>query len=178
MNSQTVSLEPTGQGSPWRLSPVDGVVAASFLTLALIVSLTTAIHLREQTRRVDHERLERMRRCTNLRQTVKRLELSRQMLARVRRAANQYVVEVEARPVVPWTTVMNEFSRRRPRGLWTVRITGEGPRFKALVSAQRPDLISSYAQQLRESPYIEFAALPSGTGGQGTAQVVGRLMGE
>lgn len=178
MQSETSQSAPGIRGSGWRFTPTDGAIAACSLTVALAVSLCMALHLRAETRLVDSARAEALQRCGDLRQMLRHLELSRQALARLRRAANHYTAEVEARPIVPWTTVFNEVSRLRPRGVWAMRLTGDGPRFKVVVRAQRPDLVTAYAQQLRESPYVEFTALPAGSPAVGTGEVVGRLMGE
>jgi hypothetical protein len=46
------------------------------------------------------------------------------------------------------------------------------------VAAERPELVTQFTQSLRESPYVDFAALPAGVAPSTQSQVVGRLRGE
>jgi hypothetical protein len=162
----------------WVFGTLDGIILAGTLTLSLTGCLLGAMHLRSQTRAVDAERALVLRRTVALRQTLRHAQARRLAVSQLRRAVNRYSADVGARPIVPWTTVMGELSRQRPQGLWTVRITGEGPRFKAQVAAGDSGLIRTYAQRLRVSPYFEYAAIPAGGSGGSAPLVEGRLTGE
>lgn len=162
----------------WSFGPVDGAIIAGTLTLALGVSAPVALHLRKEMRSLDEARMASIQRTRMHRLTLDRSESRREALTQFRREVNRYVTEVESRPAVAWTTVVGELSRRRPSGLWTTRLSGNGPHFRAQVSAERPDLVTLYTQSLRESPYVDFATLPAGVSASTQTQVVGRLRGE
>jgi hypothetical protein len=171
---QPVSVE----GASWSFGPVDAAIAAGSLTLALAVCAPVAFHFRSEARQLDRARMNSLQRTRMHRVTLERNQSRREALTQFRREVNRYVAEVEARPMVAWTTVVGELSRRRPNGLWTTRLSGNGPHFRAYVAAERPDLVSLYTQSLRQSPYVDFAALPAGAAPSTQAQVVGRLRGE
>lgn len=164
--------------SSWSFGPVDGAIIAGTITLALAVSAPVALHLRKEMRTLDAARMSSIQRTRMHRLTLDRNESRREALTQFRREVNRYVTEVEARPAVAWTTVVGELSRRRPNGLWTTRLSGNGPHFRAQVAAERPDLVTVYTQSLRESPYVDFATLPAGVAASTQSQVVGRLRGE
>jgi hypothetical protein len=163
--------------STWVWGPVDAVIASGLLALTVAVCVPLGYHFHAQAREIDRQVEDSNFRLHGLRSSLEHVEARRTDLSRLRREVNRYVADVETRPIVPWTTLIGELSRRRPEGLWTTRITGSGPQFRAQVAAMSPSLVSNYAQQLRESPYVEFAALPSGDA-PGSAQIVGRVMGE
>ncbi|MCC2672900.1 MAG: hypothetical protein K0Q72_5372 [Armatimonadetes bacterium] len=158
--------------------PVDAAIAAGCVMLALTVSVPVALHFRKEARQLDHARTESMSRTRQLRSTLDRSEARHVALTQFRREVSRYVSEVEAKPMVPWTTVVGELSRRRPAGVWTTRLSGSGPHFRAQVAAERPELVTQFTQSLRESPYVDFAALPAGVAPATQSQVVGRLRGE
>jgi hypothetical protein len=168
---------PTADARFWRFGPSDYALAAGMLTLVVAVSLPVALRFRHQAAALERERAQLSERCQVLAEALGEDELRRELLTRVRREANRCVSEVEARPIVPWTTIVSELSRRRPRGLRTLRISGDGPRFRAHVLADSPELATQYAQRLMQSPYVDFAALPGGAAGRRT-QILGRLTGE
>lgn len=174
--------QSSGASSPshseWSWGPADAAIAAGGLALVVAVCLPLGYHFHSQARTLEQQVEETVSRCRTLRMTLDRVESRKTDLARLRREVNRYVADVETRPIVPWGTVVGELSRRRPEGLWTTRITGNGPQFRAQVAGYSPELVQSYAQRLRESPYIEFAALPAGEAPASGGQVVGRLMGE
>lgn len=175
---QSSEANSPGAVAPWTWGPADAVIAAGGLALVVAASVPIGYHFHTQARAADHELQESIGRFRALQATLERVEGRKTDLARLRREVNRYVADVETRPIVPWSTVVAELSRRRPDGLWTTRISGNGPQFRATVSAMVPDLVNQYARQLRESPYVEFAALPVGDAPGAGAQVVGRLMGE
>lgn len=161
----------------WVWGPADAVIASGLLALTVAVCVPLGYHFHSRAAELDKRIEETSFRLHALRTTLERVEARRTDLSRLRREVNRYVADVETRPLVPWTTVVGELSRRRPEGLWTTRITGNGAQFRAQVSAMTPDLVGAYARHLRESPYVEFAALPAGDAPNGS-QVVGRMMGE
>lgn len=161
----------------WTWGPADALIASGLLALTVAVCVPLGYHFHSRTRELDRRVEETSFRLHALRATLERVEARRTDLSRLRREVNRYVADVETRPLVPWTTVIGELSRRRPEGLWTTRITGSGAQFRAQVSAMTPELVDTYARQLRESPYVEFAALPAGDASS-RGQVVGRMMGE
>lgn len=148
------------------------------IVLGLSISVPVALHFRQEVRRLDQARVASMSRTRQLRMTLERGQARNAALTQFRREVNRYVADVEARPMIPWTTLVGELSRRRPKGVWTTRISGNGPHFRAQVAAERPELVTLYTQSLRQSPYVDFAALPAGTAPAAQAQVVGRLRGE
>lgn len=173
------SSEATFPGrTEWTWGPADAALAAGGLALSVAVCVPLGYHFHSQAREVEQKAQGAASRSRALRLTLERVESRKTDLARLRREVNRYVADVETRPIVPWGTVVAELSRRRPEGLWTTRISGSGPQFRAQVSAMSPELVEHYARSLRESPYVEFAALPVGEGHESSAQVVGRLMGE
>lgn len=151
---------------------------AGTLTLALAVSAPVALHLRKEMRGLDNARMASIQRTRLLRITYERNQSRREALTQFRREVNRYVTEVEARPTVAWTTAVGELSRNRPNGLWTTRLSGNGPHFRAQIAAERPELVTLYTQSLRQSPYVDFATLPAGVTATTQTQVVGRLRGE
>ena len=168
--------DTTPQGS-W-FGPADAGIAAVSVILALSVTVPVALHYRKEVQRLDRSRADSMSRTRQLRFTLDRSEARHAALTQFRREVSRYVSEVEARPMVPWTTVVGELSRRRPAGVWTTRLSGNGPHFRAQVAAERPELVTQFTQSLRESPYVDFAALPAGVAPATQSQVVGRLRGE
>lgn len=160
------------------LGPADLAMAAGMIALALSMSIPAALHFRQEVRRLDQARMASMSRTRQLRMTLERGQSRNTALTQFRREVNRYVADVEARPLVPWTTLVGELSRRRPKGVWTTRISGNGPHFRAQIAAERPELVTLYTQSLRQSPYVDFAALPAGTAPAAQAQVVGRMRGE
>jgi len=169
---------PTLEAEGWRFGLADVAIVAVLLSISVGASVPLALHYREQTRRLDAERMEVASRCRMMRGTTEHLEASRASVMQLRRAADRYIAEAEARPIVPWTTAVAELSRRRPEGVWTTRLSGNGPRFRAEFATRRPELAQQYTRNLRQSPYVEFAELPAGEMSGPRAQVVGRLMGE
>ena len=162
----------------WSFGPVDAAIAVGTLALAVGLCLPMAWHFRQETQRLDRERLEGHARVRQLDTTLKRLKTRRAALARLRRAVERYTAEVEARPMVPWSAVMTELSVQRPNGLWTTRLAGDGPRFTIDVVAERPDLVTLYAERLRQSQFVDFAALPAGAAPATRSRLVGRVAGE
>lgn len=173
---------PAAQDYPsppsWRWGPADTALSAGLLALVVAGCLPLAWHLHGEARAVDQERTDSLNRVRGLNVTLKYVQARRTALGRLRRAVDRYVADVEARPVVPWTTVVTELSAQRPAGLWATRLSGEGPRFSAEVAAERPELVTLYAERLRQSRYVEFAALPPGAPPRSRGRVVGRMMGE
>jgi len=168
--------ETSSETSP--IGAADLAMAAGVIALALSASIPVALHFRQEVRSLDQARMTSMSRTRQLRMTLERGQSRNAALTQFRREVNRYVAEVEARPMIPWTTFVGELSRRRPKGVWTTRISGNGPHFRAQVAAERPELVTLYTQSLRQSPYVDFAALPAGTAPAAQAQVVGRLRGE
>jgi len=162
----------------WTLGPIDLAIAAGLLAVTLGVAAPIAHRYHQEAMALEREAGESVARYRMLQRTLEHVQQQRGRLTQLRRAVDRYVSDVEARPIVPWTTVMGELSRRRPRGLWTTRISGEGPRFTTQVTAERPELVQQYAEQLRESPYMEFAALPTGEVQSTRARLIGRAQGE
>jgi hypothetical protein len=162
----------------WTWGPADAAIAAGLAVVAMAICLPVSFHFHARSTELEKELDAARARARSIRVTLDHVESRRVDLSRLRREVNRYVAEVEARPIVAWTTVVGELSRRRPDGLWTSRVSGSGPRFRAQVSAATPELAGIYARQLRESPYVDFAALPAGEGPSVSTQVVGRLMGE
>jgi hypothetical protein len=168
----------TPDAPEWTWSTSDSALAAGLLALTVAVCVPVGYYFHSNARAMDRQVEETQGRVRMLRTTLEYVENRKTDLARLRREVNRYVADVETRPMVPWSTVVAELSRRRPDGLWTTRIWGSGPQFRAQVAAMSPDLVGQYARQLRESPYVEFAALPAGDAPATGAQVVGRMMGE
>jgi hypothetical protein len=166
---------PAPPAEAWALGPADVAIAAAALAVTVGVSVPLALHFHGQSEALDRERQESLARTRAYLALERRLEARRGALTELRRAADRYVADVEARPIVAWTTALTELSHRRPAGVWTTRISGDGPRFRADVRAARPELFSEYAHSLRESAYVDFAA---GDGAGATGRVTGRLMGE
>lgn len=174
-------VEPVGEVSASETGPlgaVDLAVAAGLVAVALSISVPVALHFRREVRSLDQARMSSMSRTRQLRTALERGQTRNAALTQFRREVNRYVADVESRPLIPWTTFVGELSRRRPKGVWTTRISGNGPHFRAQVAAERPELVTQYTQSLRQSPYVDFAALPAGTTAASQAQVVGRLRGE
>jgi hypothetical protein len=162
----------------WAWGPADAAIAAGLAVLTVVICLPISFNMHARSRALERE-LEMARfRARAIRITLERNETRRTDLARLRREVNRYVADVEARPIVAWTTVVGEISRRRPAGLWTTRLSGSGPRFRAEISAATPGLSELYARELRDSPYVDFASLPPGEGPSTSTTVAGRLMGE
>jgi hypothetical protein len=159
------------------LNPADVAIAAGILAVTGGVGVQAALHFRGEAAQLDRHRLQSLARARVLRANLKHLEARRVAVAQLRRDVDRYTSEVASRPLVPWTTVVGELSRRRPRGLWTTEISGDGPRFRVQVTAARPDLAQSYTLALRESPYVDYAGLPPGQVSART-QVTGRWTGD
>lgn len=160
----------------WKPAQADIAIAASFLTLTLAVGIPVALRFHQEGETLDRETAMSLGRTKMLMATERRVQARRLALTELRHAADRYVADVEARPVVAWTTALGELSRRRPPGVWATRLSGDGPRFSALVRTEHPDLVAAYTQYLRESPYVDFAAADRAS--SGTVRVAGRLLGE
>lgn len=169
---------PAPETGSWSFGPADMAISSGVLAAVLAVCIPWGVSLHREVRSLDAQLQESGQRSRQLRSTLNFVEGRRVTLNQFRREVDRYMAEVEARPVVPWTTVIGELSRLRPKGLWTTRLTGEGPRFTAHVAAERSDLVDRYTQTLRQSPYVDFAALPAGETASPSTQVVGRLRGE
>jgi hypothetical protein len=152
-------------------------------TVAVCVPVAWSLH--GQAQGLDRQRAQSSGRFRQFQATIEHLEGRKAEMARMRREVNRYVADVESRPIVPWTTGIAELSRRRPEGVWTVSLSGNGSSFRAQVAADRPDLLASYTQQLRDSPYVEYVSAPPAPAGtpaapqtRVAAQISGRWMGE
>ena len=168
---------PVAEAAGWKFGPADVAIAGGTLMLSLAVAMPVAMQYRQETTNLDKKREAVAVRCRQMRSTAEMLEAKRLSNAQLRRAADRYVAEAENRPMVPWTAAVSELSQRRPAGVWTTRISGNGPRFSTEIRALRPELAAAYAQSLKQSSYVEFAEqVPAGPGGQ--TQVTGRLAGE
>ena len=168
----------TGEPRGWSFGAADLGIAAGMLSLTLAVCFPSALYLRHQAHAVDQQQQQSLARTRLVKSELAHLETRRAAQTQLRRELTRYVAEVEAKPMVPWSTAVGEISRRRPHGVWTTRISGNGPHFRAQVAAERPDLVTVYTQSLRQSPYLDFAALPAGAVPSTRAQIVGRLTGE
>ncbi len=156
-------------------------IAISGVVLGLVLGTATHVgwHYRQQANAADRTRTEITAQCRKLNATIRFVENRRQAQSQFRRTVARYVAEVESRPIIPWTTAVNELTRRRPHGVWATRMSGDGPRFRVQVTSAAPGQVGFYAQALRESPYTDYATLPPGTSpAMSSGQVVGRLMGE
>lgn len=184
MNRWALNRKPVNEAQPatsapgWTFGPADAAIAAGLLGLTVAVCMPVAMHFREQAKQFDRQREEALDRSRLVKATLEHVESRRIAHTQIRRAVDRYVAEVQARPIVPWSTVVGELSRRRPGGVWAMRLSGDGPRFRAEVATPQPALVESYAQSLRESPYVDFATLPVGAAPGQTRQVVGRMTGE
>ena len=173
---ETVSRD--SRSSSWVFGPGDLAIAAGMLAVSLSICVPAALQLRAQVRNLDRQREAVVEQGRQARSTLEYAEGQRVAFAQMRREVKRYVTHVEAKPIVPWATAISELSRRRPRGVWTTRISGSGPQFRAQVVAKRPELLAAYTQQLRESPFVDYAAQPSGEAPTTVAQIVGRWTGE
>lgn len=162
----------------WIFGPADAAISAGLLVLTVAVCMPVALHFREQAKQFDRQREEALDRSRRVKATLEHVESRRVAHTQLRRAVDRYVAEVQSRPIVPWATVVGELSRRRPGGVWAVRLSGDGPRFRAEVATPQANLVETYAQSLRESPYVDFATLPVGAAPGQARQVVGRMTGE
>jgi hypothetical protein len=170
--------KPRAVSAEWTWGPADALIAALLVAATVAVCVPVSFRLHTRARDLDREVQEAHGRMAQLRATLEHVEGRRDELARLRREVNRYVADVEARPIIPWSTVVTELSQRRPGGLRTTRISGNGPQFRAQLTAAVPELIPAYARALRESPFVDFATLPTGETPGHSGQVVGRLMGE
>jgi hypothetical protein len=170
--------ESPAAGGGWTFGSADLGISAALFALSVAVCLPLALHFRAQSCAWEERTDESTVRTTALRSAIAHLDSRRAAMVQFRHELTKYVAEVEAKPIVPWTTEVAEMSRHRPRGLWTVRLSGSGPHFRARVAAERADLVTQYAQSLRQSPYMDFAALPAGAAPATHSQLVGRLVGE
>lgn len=169
----------------WTWGPADVAITAGLLLATVGVCVPVAWNLHGQVQTLDRQREQSATRYRQFQTISEHLESRKSEMARMRREVNRYVADVESRPIVPWTTGISELSRRRPDGVWTVSISGSGSTFRAQVAADRPELLASYAQQLRDSPYVEYvsappapAANPAAAPTRVAAQITGRWMGE
>ncbi len=170
---------PVGGLRAWNFGPVDLAISGVLLALVAGVCIPTALHYRQEANRMDQQRAELTSRCRQLGTTLRFVESRRAALSQFRRSVDRYVADVESRPIVPWVTTIGEMSRRRPYGVSARRMSGDGPRIRIDVAAASPDLVQAYAQSLRESPYLDFAALPAGAAPSAAGgQIIGRLAGE
>lgn len=177
-----VTDPPATGAAAWSFGSSDAVLAAGSLVCALAVCVPVALHYRGQASFRDREIAAAQARCRQLLSTLEHAEGRKIALTQLRRGVERYVADVEARPIVPWTSAVRELSERRPNGLWTVRLSGNGPLFRAQVAAARADLPIAYINSLRQSSRVDYAGLPvEGTVATASAapfQVVGRLVGE
>jgi len=164
--------------SVWTFGPVDAAIALGMLAATLLVCVPVALHLRQEANQLEREQMALHSRAKILKSTLSHLETRQAALLQLQRAVNRYLANVEVRPVVPWTTVVSELSQRRPGGVWTTQISGEGPRFQAQVRLARPDLAATYVERLRQSPYVEFATVAPAGGAAGGTVVSGRMTGD
>lgn len=162
----------------WTWGPTDALIAAVLVALTVAVCVPLSFRLHTRARDLDRQIQASHARMAQMRATLEHVENRRDDLARLRREVNRYAADVEARPIIPWGTVIGELSVRRPGGLRTTRLSGNGAQFRAQLAAAVPELIPAYARALRESPYVDFAAMPTGEMPGHSGQVVGRLMGE
>jgi hypothetical protein len=169
---------PVGEGAEWSPRALDAALAAAGVALILAASLPGATMLRRQAADLDRQRAEAHQRASAVRGTLRHLEERRADLLSFRRSVDRYVSQVEARPMVPWTTTISELSRSQPEGVWTTRLRGDGPRFRATVAAERPELISQYVRQVSDSNYVDLVSQPAGGEGGPEAELVGRMRGE
>ncbi|MFN3649114.1 MAG: hypothetical protein ACK47B_05985 [Armatimonadota bacterium] len=160
----------------WSFGPADAAIAAASLALVVGVSLPWAWSLRSQVRELDRQRAEADASLRSTRSTLEFLQHRRTARMQFRRAVDRYVAAIEARPGVPWSTAIGELSRRRPAGVWTTRLSGNGGRFRAEVAGSSPEALDAYAEALRQSPYVEYAAPVHGVAAK--AELAGRWMGE
>lgn len=164
-------------GGTRSVNPMDAAIAAAILAITTGVGIQIALHFRQEAAQIDKQRQASIGECRNLTSALKHLDARRAAMTQLRHDVDHYVADVSSRPLVPWTTVMGELSRRRPQGVWTTQISGDGPRFRVAVTAARPDLAQRYTQSLRESAYVDYAGLPVGPVTAQT-QVSGRWTGE
>ena len=162
----------------WAFGTADIGITCALFAAAVAICLPLALHFRQESHDWEARAQESTERTVSVRASILHLENRRVALSQFRRELTRYVKEAENKPIVPWTTAVSEISRHRPRGLWTVRLSGNGPHFRAQVAAERADLVTEYAQSLRQSPYMDFAALPAGAAPASRSQLVGRLVGE
>lgn len=179
-SAPTVGGTPTAPDDPkgWTFGAADLGIAAGLLSVTLAICFPTALYLRKEAHAVEVQQQASLQRTRLMKAELAHLDLRRAAQAQLRRELTHYVADVEGKPMVPWSTAVGEISRRRPHGVWTTRISGNGPHFRAQVAAERPELVGVYTQSLRQSPYLDFAALPAGTVPSTHTQVVGRLTGE
>ena len=170
-------LVPTGDDAAESVPP-DLLLGMLSLTLALAILLPISIHYRRQAVTLERQRLLMMDSMRREQRLLEHIDTRRQTLTLFRRTVRHYVADVESRPIVPWTTAISEVSRARPGGVWTTLISGDGPRFKAIVKAQRRDLAAEYSQRLAQSPYVEYVSAPAAEDNGATSRLFGRLAGE
>lgn len=170
---ETVASAPTA-----GLGPVDAAISAAVLAVLVAVSLPVGLRLHNESKDLERQRMQLLDQNRALLATLGHLEARRDATMELRRVVDRYVADVQSRPMVAWTTAVGELSRSRPNGVWATRMSGNGPRFRLQVKAARPDLLAAYTRRLRESAYVEFAALPAEAGTSSSGQVVGRLVGE
>lgn len=171
-------MNPEPRRSGWVPGALDAALLAALLFATLAVALPIAAGMRRQVRLYDAAREESLRAIRIRRATLEHVESRRASYSRLRRAVDRYTAEVEARPIVPWASVVRELADRRPPGLWLQRVNGDGPRFRVQARMVDPVLGSTYAQNLRASSFVEFVSGPAPSGQPGEMLVSGRFVGE
>jgi hypothetical protein len=160
---------------PWRLTPLDGILALGVLAGTLAVCVPLGLHLRSEAAALERERSESSQRSRALHQTLQRLETRQEALGRLQRAVSRYMINVEMRPVVPWPSVLTELERCRPGGVRLTRVIARGPQLEARIDATRPDLAEAYVDRLQESQLVRVVTLASSRRGD---RIIGQLSGD
>ncbi len=177
----SAALEPAGTGEAGNpgFGLADAAFAGLMVTLVLGISVPWATQLRQEAVREDQERAQVISNCRQLNATLRFLSERRQATLRLRRAVGRLTAEVDARPRVVSADAVGELSRRKPAGVRATALRGDGPRFRAVLTAQRPELLDAYVRGLGTSPFVEFAGVaPTARADSANVQVVGRLRGE
>ena len=169
------SFRPVAPARSSFLTSADAVIAPALLAVTLAICMPIAMRFRVEAQKMDQATLASRERCGKTRMKIQHVEEQRALVSEQRQAATRYLAEIDSRPVTPWSAAVGELCRNRPRGLWAVRLRGNGPRFQAVVQAARPDLVAAYVRKLSKSQRAEFAERP---GDAESLQVVGRWRGE
>jgi hypothetical protein len=175
---QDPTPRPYSPAPPPSFSQKEMLLSAGLLVTVLALCAPAALYLRSRVGTFERESIASVDRCRRLQAAGRQVEGRKANLAQLRRSVDRYLADVDSRPIVPWATAVSELSGRRPRGLRTIRISGEGPRFVAELSGDRADLAWAYAGLLAQSPYVDFANASPGGHSSGSTQVVGRMKGE
>lgn len=164
--------------APFRFTPLDVCLLMGIVAFAIGGAMPLAVHFREHSRELDRELAASLTRNRQLEATLGHLQARRSNYASLRQAARHYESAIEARTSVPWMTIVRELSEKRPGGVAAVRLAGSGSRFDVEVQASRADLVPLYVDRLRQSPHVDFAALPPGAPAGSRARITGRIAGE